>query len=325
MSKIYLMLSSILLAMPCYAQEMVVGPDAELYISPKTDLYLSGLTLTPSANFSMSDRTIQRDTAVTHAFNHTYVRRTYSFSDTTLFSGTIRIDYRDGELDTLSESSLQVSFYNGSSWQAAGVSTVNAAGNYVSASGVSGLLIGELILANSTALPLEWGDISATRQDRFVVVNWYTMHEKNVTHFDLERSVDGMGWTTAIAAIPAGNNPARRDYEQKDKPGHYGRVYYRIKQTDTDGRFSFSKTVSVEMGGSPVVLSPNPADNHFRISGVPASDIQKVELLNATGARVRSWKGNQLGFDLSGLTTGVYYLKISLTKGYIINLPLSVR
>lgn len=325
MRKIYLMLSAVLLIFPCYAQEMVVGAGAELYISPKTDLYISGLTLTPSTNFTISDRSIQQDTVVTHTFNNTYVRRTYTFSDTTLFSGSIQINYLDADLDTLSESSLQVSVYNGSTWQAAGTSTVNGTENYVRASGISGLPVGELILANSIPLSLEWGDLSAARQGQSVTVKWYTMYERNITHFDVERSSDGIGWTTAIAGIPARNNPVRTDYEQTDKPGHYGRVYYRIKQTDADGRFTFSKTVVVEMSNSPIVLSPNPADKYFRISGMPASDIQKIELVNTTGAVVRSWKGNQLYFDLSGLSSGVYYLKIKVSTGSMVNLPLSIR
>lgn len=327
MRKIYLILSAILLTLPCHAQEMAVAPDAELYISAGTDLYLSGLTLTPSAGFTMSDRSILRDTAVTHTFGNAYVQRTYAFSDTTLFSGAIRINYLEGELDGLNESSLQVGVYNGSAWQTAGAATVSSADNYVSVSGITGLPLGELILADGIALPLTWGDISATGQGQLVVVKWYTMQERNIAHFDLQRSSDGIGWTTVIAGIPARNQATRADYEQTDKPGYYGRIYYRIKQTDADGRFSFSRAVAVVMenDGGLVVLSPNPAGTYFNISGIPAATIQQVDLLHATGRLVRSWKGNQHHFSVSGLSAGVYYLKIRTTAGGLVRLPLSVR
>lgn len=326
MKKVYLIIAAAF-SVPSYAQELVVKANATLMVSSGTDLYFSGLTLTPSANLVLSGQTLEKDTAVSNSFGSTYVSSTYRFSDTPVFSGNIRMQYPESTLNGLNESSLQLAVYNGTSWQAAGTSTSNTTDNYVQATGIAGIPLGELILTNGAVLPMEWGDVSALRQGAAVKVQWYTLQERNIDHFDVERSTDGLAWSMAIAAVKATNKPSRTDYEQTDMPGYYGRLYYRIRYTDRDGRFAFSKTVSVAPVNTiaPIFINPNPANSHFMLSGIAANDIRKVDMINTTGSLVRTWKGGQMSFNISGLPAGVYYLRITIRDGYTISLPLSVR
>ena len=326
MRKIYQIALMATFAVPCGAQEMVVGTNGAMTIKAGTDVYFSGMILTPSSDLTISNRSLQKDTGLSHSFTGTYASRTYRFSDTVLFSGNIQVNYLAGELNGLTESTLQLGIYNGNSWQSAGSTSVDSINNYVKATGIAGVPFGELLLSSSTILPLEWGDVFASRQGALVTVRWYTLQERDVDHFELERSNDGMSWTTAIAGIAPGNKPFRTDYVQKDVPGHYGRLYYRVKQTGIDGRSSFSRIVSVAGGNdvNPVSVYPNPAKSYVTLSGVLPEDIHQVTLVNMMGALIKTWKGNQTTFAVSDLPAGVYYLKVHIVNG-MINVPFCIQ
>lgn len=327
MRNIFLLLILIVLAPPSHAQELKIAGQGTLSLAGGTALNFNGLTLTPSSDLHITAKSLHKDTAVSNSFGNPYVSRTYRFSANQVFSGTIRIHYLESELNGLNESLLQVLNYNGSVWQSAGTSSSNSTNNYVQATGITATPLRELILATSIPLPLEWGELRATRREASVIVKWHTMAERNVNHFDVERSTDAVNWITAIANIKASNKPYRTDYEQTDIPGYDGRLYYRIRQTDKDGRFSFSGIVSVAANNTalPVMISPNPAKGYFIISGVASSDIDKISLLHTNGVVVRAWKGNQSRFSLSGLSGGIYYLQIRMVTGQVFNQPLLIQ
>lgn len=100
------------------------------------------------------------------------------------------------------------------------------------------------------SLPVVWHDIVADidQDGEWVSINWGTMHEWETSHFELERSVDGIENFTKIAEIKsAGWSSQVTQYHYTDNQIPYitGRNYYRIKQVDLDGSFGYSKTLSV--------------------------------------------------------------------------------
>jgi hypothetical protein len=327
MRNIFLLLILMVLARPAHAQELKIAGQGSLSLAGGGALHFDGLTLTPSSQINIPAKSLSKDTAVSNSFGNPYVARTYRFSASQVFSGTIRIDYLESELNGLNDSLLQVSNYNDTAWQFVGTSSSSSTGNYVEATGIAATPLRELILASSIPLPLEWGEIWATRQQASVIIKWHTTAERNVSHFDVERSNDAVNWITAIAGVKAGNKPYGADYEQTDIPGYDGRLYYRIKQTDKDGHFSFSRTVAVAADNTahPVVVSPNPARSYFMLSGVAASGIDKISLLHPNGMVIRTWKGNQSRYALSGLSGGIYYLQIRMVSGHVYNQPLLIR
>ncbi len=326
MKKIYLFIAAVLATTSTHAQIISTAANSSVYLAPNSNFYFSGMTLTPSTAFTFGGQSLQKDTAVINTFNDPYVLRIYRFSDTTNFSGDIKISYLESELNGINESSLQLANYSGS-WQALGTSTVNTVDNYILTTGINAVPLGEMMFTNGTVLPLEWGDITAMRQGSAVEIKWYTMQEWHVSHFDVERSMDGINWKKAITDIPANNKPYRSDYKQTDIPDQYGDLYYRIRQTDLDGRFSFSKTVSVsaQQADVPVYISPNPASDRFVISGKLSSEISSVALVNTGGSVIKVWKGNQNQFELSGISKGVYGLRVHLKNGNTINQLLLIR
>jgi hypothetical protein len=78
-----------------------------------------------------------------------------------------------------------------------------------------------------------------------VIVNWTTPNEQNFDYFTVERSKDGVNFVTAVMIKGAGKVSAVVDYTDIDYSPFSGISYYRLKQTDYFGDFSYSEIVAV--------------------------------------------------------------------------------
>lgn len=321
--------AGLLMGYASIAQQITVGPNGSLVLySGGSSLSGNGLILTPSTPVTLTGASIVRNSAVTHPFANPYVTRVYVIDPAPLlFSGDIQFEYDDSELNGLTESTLQLIAYNGTAWQNAGASTVDANNNIVNTTGISNLSLGELALAASLALPLRWGAVTASRQQGEIIIRWTTEQEEQVSHFDVERSTNGAQWVIALARIPAANQQAQHEYRQTDRPSHPGALYYRIRQTDFDGLNMLSKVVRVgpENTIGSLTIHPNPVNNHFMLSGAEPAQIGRIELYNAGGLLLRSWKGYQATYAMPALTAGSYYLRVQFADGTVQNRQVIVR
>lgn len=86
-----------------------------------------------------------------------------------------------------------------------------------------------------------------------VQLRWSTASELNNREFVVERSVDGRFFSTIGTVAGHGNSTSPHAYSYQDKqlPNSPERLYYRLRQVDNDGSFSFSpvRTVAVQAGG----------------------------------------------------------------------------
>jgi hypothetical protein len=99
---------------------------------------------------------------------------------------------------------------------------------------------------------------------RQVLLTWATASEVNNAYFTVERSPDGRNFQPILQVPGAGNSRTRLDYRTIDGQPLAGVSYYRLKQTDTDGTFTYSKIVAVFMDDDALandgfVLYPNPS------------------------------------------------------------------
>jgi hypothetical protein len=106
------------------------------------------------------------------------------------------------------------------------------------------------INTSQTPLPVEILTFKGTLIDGNVHLNWETATEKNNDYFTIERSTDGETFQSVGMVKGAGNSSQINAYTSKDDSPPGGRVYYRLKQTDFDGEYSYSKIVSIENNGS---------------------------------------------------------------------------
>jgi hypothetical protein len=167
-------------------------------------------------------------------------------------------------------------------------------------------------------LPVTLGNFNVAKGSGSKVnINWQTLTEVNCTGFEIQRSNDGSYNFVTIATLPSqafnGNSSSVLNYAATDEPNLSGVVYYRIRYTNTDGKWSFSTIKSVKLGGKqPITLYPNPSKVGSDVTiQVPTSMLgSTVAIKNAVGATVLTQKVQTTLLQFNQLSAGFYYLNI---------------
>ena len=151
--------------------------------------------LTPSADFTICNNTLDKFTTVIHTTSNPYIARVYRFTNNTnSFSGSVQINYTVGdELNGIPENQLPLNIHNGTAWTAYAATTRDGTNNFVLTNSVSSTGLNELTLANSlTPLPLTWLSFTATKQNQTALLKWATAQEQNTRNFTVQRSFNGI-------------------------------------------------------------------------------------------------------------------------------------
>jgi hypothetical protein len=167
-------------------------------------------------------------------------------------------------------------------------------------------------------LPVELTAFTATLAGQAAVsLAWATASEKNSQQFEVERSLDGRTFAPLGTVAAAGRSSAPRSYELLDArlPGSAALLYYRLRQVDLDGTFSYSpvRTVSFTQPLSrSVTLFPNPSHGGAAtLTG--AQPGTAVTVLDALGRPVTSALADASGTAAltlpAGMPTGVYVVR----------------
>ncbi|MFN4123168.1 MAG: T9SS type A sorting domain-containing protein, partial [Flavobacteriales bacterium] len=82
-------------------------------------------------------------------------------------------------------------------------------------------------------------------RDEFVQLSWTTASEMNNDYFVIERSPDAQTFSPILTTEGAGNSNQVIGYKEYDFEPHIGISYYRLKQVDFDGQFSYSDIIPV--------------------------------------------------------------------------------
>lgn len=98
-----------------------------------------------------------------------------------------------------------------------------------------------------TLLPIGLIDFSASLNEETVQLDWQTTSEINNDYFTVERSIDGIEWEVVNLTNGAGNSSSILTYQSLDYNPYPRITYYRLKQTDFDGAFSYSGIQAVNM------------------------------------------------------------------------------
>ena len=96
-----------------------------------------------------------------------------------------------------------------------------------------------------TPLPIELLEFDAKAAGDHANIFWTTATEINNDYFTLEKSKDGILFSQVAIIDGAGNSTRDLHYVYADYNVSDGRIYYRLKQTDYDGAYSYSPTVAV--------------------------------------------------------------------------------
>ncbi len=135
-------------------------------------------------------------------------------------------------------------------------------------------------------LPLTLLDFKATLVQGNVRLNWTTSQEVNVSHFEILRSSDGSNFS-AISSVNAIGGAGKTEYKFTDAANLNGKIFYKLKMVDDDGRFKYSQIVMIRFDGKlePVVnVSPNPVHSSINVRLFDfAAGSYNLELRNSIG------------------------------------------
>ncbi len=110
----------------------------------------------------------------------------------------------------------------------------------------------------ATVLPLNIVSFNASIQNTTVLTQWQTSNEVNVSHMNIQRSFDGIGFTS----IGTVNAKGGGSYIYTDAliPSDVIKLYYRLESVDKDGSNQYSKIVTVNLAAKQQKLTifPNP-------------------------------------------------------------------
>ena len=131
-----------------------------------------------------------------------------------------------------------------------------------------------------TTYTVELLSFTAQPNESSVLLNWITASEKNNDYFSVEKSKDGVEFTEVAKVKGAGNSTTKLTYTELDSNPHSGTSYYRLKQTDFDGKYSYSTLLKVDFNNSSEssqIVYPNPNEGEIiNIDFVTAEDQQIV-------------------------------------------------
>jgi large repetitive protein len=167
-------------------------------------------------------------------------------------------------------------------------------------------------------LPLDWLSFEATYVKGDVDLIWVTTNEVNVSHFDIEHSIDGESFKV-IDVIEAYNSTGINTYTTTHLSPVVGINYYRVNQVDFDGKseYSWIRAVTASANKISFIVYPNPTSESVTIKteAIVTGSVQLIDILGRT-----VWEGafkatNKENIDLTELKAGVYQLKIVTPNG----------
>ena len=168
-------------------------------------------------------------------------------------------------------------------------------------------------------LPIELLSFQARPTENGNLLNWATANELNNNHFDVERSDNGVDFKSIGQVKGNGNTNQISTYSFVDKTLLAAVNYYRLKQVNTDGTFTYSKTISVSgvvlNKDALITISPNPANDVLIVQSLTDNALDKhVDLLSLDGRIVLSktlYQGSTMCFfDLKDVCAGSYFVRI---------------
>jgi hypothetical protein len=171
-------------------------------------------------------------------------------------------------------------------------------------------------------LPIELLSFSLECESDFPFLEWSTASEVNNDYFTIEHSSDAVEWTIVGIVDGSGNSYSLNRYSFIDKQFYSGPSYYRLKQTDFDGRYEYVAFGSVEKCSfecSELSIIPNPSNGVLYVGFVgDEAMVELIEVFDVLGNKVFSSDGYQTRFDFSNLPDGIYTLHYKLDSKTII-------
>ena len=175
---------------------------------------------------------------------------------------------------------------------------------------------------NAAPLAVKMKNFEGWRAADHNLLSWVTLSEKNHHYFEIERAANGINFSKLGTIYGAGNSTDEKRYSFKDEnPLRNG--FYRLKQVDTYGSFTYSKTIRIIRPAESLLnaIFENPVKGNLKASletTIPGP--AQIQILDVTGQIIvndfiKMQRGlNQYQANTEKLSPGTYYLVITQEK-----------
>ena len=171
---------------------------------------------------------------------------------------------------------------------------------------------------NCGLLPIKLKEFTIKKDSKNIELTWITASETNNDFFTIERSMDGVNFTEIDKVNGAGNSNKQLKYSCIDKGANYGVNYYRLKQTDFDGSYTYSKIQAVNFDKSNIIevsIYPNPVIGEL-LNIETNNENLLVTIYNCIGEKMEIKRinnnGNKHIIDVSDLPKGMYFIETKI-------------
>ncbi|TAG93013.1 MAG: T9SS C-terminal target domain-containing protein, partial [Bacteroidetes bacterium] len=170
---------------------------------------------------------------------------------------------------------------------------------------------------NRTALPVRLISFGGKKQNNYHLLVWQTASEENNSHFTIESSSNGVDFNAIGEVDGSGSFIGLKEYSFKDMTPLVNWNYYRLKQVDFSGEYTYSNIVALKNDiNIDINIFPNPTSDgniQVEIAGENENlkgfwnitDLQGKELI-----KNQSFEGNNWKINLTELSKGMYIIVI---------------
>ena len=169
-------------------------------------------------------------------------------------------------------------------------------------------------------LPVRFLSFTAQKRDATALLQWITAQEINSAYFEVQRSADAVNFEKIGRVAASGNSQVNMTYDFTDVQPVSGYNYYRLKQVDIDGAFTFTPTRMVRFSdhaAEGVNCYPNPVLEMLNIS-IPGNYTQSVTIVtisNNSGIVLNQHRfvtpvNGNLQINMGIYPPGVYFIQV---------------
>ncbi len=179
--------------------------------------------------------------------------------------------------------------------------------------------INDLKIRYLTVLPIEMLSFDGVCGDGNVLLKWSTASEKNNAFFTVERSIDGILFSSIGTIDGSGNSDQVLYYSLNDQNPRQGINYYRIRQTDFNGQYSLSKIIVVNAmdcdNSSLTLINAWFTNADLEIGYFNGKGPVSIEIYSADGKLVKQFTQlppeSKYQIESGDLYSSVYFIRIT--------------
>lgn len=173
--------------------------------------------------------------------------------------------------------------------------------------------INDFSFTGTSPLPVRLLSFNAVRQEQGVLLQWHTAMEKNLSHFEIEHSNDGVSFSV-VGSVNARNEVSDASYIYTDRSSAGGAVYYKLRMIDADGGYAYSPVVTVQgKEKTPgVALEANLVKDRLPVtfSDKTTAELSIVNLAGTIVKRETVYGAATAHMDIASLPAGMYLLQV---------------